>query len=76
MKLVGHEGYVVTEAGFGADIGIEKFINIKCRNSGLKPDVAVIVATIRALKLHGGGSPIESGILLNFKLVSFINYII
>ena len=46
--------YVVTEAGFGADLGAEKFLNIKCRKSGLIPDCAVIVATIRALKMHGG----------------------
>jgi formate--tetrahydrofolate ligase len=46
--------YVVTEAGFGADLGAEKFIDIKCRKSGLRPDAAVIVATIRALKYHGG----------------------
>ena len=46
--------YVITEAGFGADLGAEKFINIKCRKSGLKPDCVVIVATIRALKMHGG----------------------
>lgn len=46
--------YVVTEAGFGADLGAEKFIDIKCRLSGLKPDAVVIVATARALKLHGG----------------------
>ncbi|QQL45219.1 formate--tetrahydrofolate ligase [Sulfuriroseicoccus oceanibius] len=46
--------YVVTEAGFGADLGAEKFVNIKCRKSGLRPDVAVVVATIRALKYHGG----------------------
>ncbi len=46
--------YVVTEAGFGADLGAEKFFNIKCRKAGLKPDAAVIVATIRALKMHGG----------------------
>ncbi len=46
--------YVVTEAGFGADLGAEKFIDIKCRKSGLKPDAVVIVATIRALKYHGG----------------------
>ncbi len=45
---------VVTEAGFGADLGAEKFLNIKCRQSGLKPDAAVIVATVRALKMHGG----------------------
>jgi formate--tetrahydrofolate ligase len=46
--------YVVTEAGFGADLGAEKFFNIKCRKSGLRPDTAVIVATVRALKMHGG----------------------
>jgi formate--tetrahydrofolate ligase len=47
--------YVVTESGFGADLGAEKFMNIKCRYSGLKPSAAVIVATVRALKMHGGG---------------------
>lgn len=46
--------YVVTEAGFGADLGAEKFIDIKCRQSGIRPDVAVVVATLRALKYHGG----------------------
>lgn len=46
--------YVVTESGFGADCGAEKFMNIKCRYSGLKPDAVVIVATVRALKMHGG----------------------
>lgn len=46
--------YVVTESGFGADIGFEKFWNLKCRHSGIKPDAAVIVATVRALKCHGG----------------------
>ena len=46
--------YVVTEAGFGADLGAEKFFDIKCRKAGLKPDAAVIVATVRALKFHGG----------------------
>ncbi len=46
--------YVVTEAGFGADLGAEKFFDIKCRSAGLEPDAAVIVATIRALKMHGG----------------------
>src|SRR5437879_12265005 len=51
MKLV---DYVVTESGFGADLGAEKFIDIKCRMSGLRPNATVIVATIRALKYHGG----------------------
>jgi formate--tetrahydrofolate ligase len=46
--------YVVTEAGFGADLGAEKFVDIKCRKSGLRPDACVIVATVRALKYHGG----------------------
>uniref|UniRef100_A0A671XDR0 C-1-tetrahydrofolate synthase, cytoplasmic n=1 Tax=Sparus aurata TaxID=8175 RepID=A0A671XDR0_SPAAU len=55
LKLVGPEGFVVTEAGFGADIGMEKFFNIKCRYSGLRPHVVVLVATVRALKMHGGG---------------------
>ena len=49
--------YVVTEAGFGADLGAEKFIDIKCRKSGLRPDAVVIVATLRALKHHGGVAP-------------------
>ena len=51
--------YVVTEAGFGADLGAEKFLDIKCRKSNLKPDCVVIVATIRALKMHGGLSKDE-----------------
>src|SRR5437867_8952876 len=51
MKLA---DYVVTEAGFGADLGAEKFIDIKCRKSGLRPSAAVIVGTVRALKYHGG----------------------
>ncbi len=46
--------YVVTEAGFGADLGAEKFVNIKCRKAGIKPDVAVIVATVRSMKMNGG----------------------
>ena len=53
LKLVGPSGFVITEAGFGADIGMEKFCNIKCRASQLIPDAVVIVATIRALKTHG-----------------------
>ena len=52
---------MVTEAGFGADIGCEKFFDIKTRASGLKPDCAVIVATVRALKTHGGGPPVVAG---------------
>ena len=61
LKLVGESGFVVTEAGFGADIGLEKFVNIKCRASGLLPDAAVLVATVRALKMHGGGPPVTAG---------------
>jgi formate--tetrahydrofolate ligase len=53
--------YHVTESGFGADIGFEKFWNIKCRLSGLKPNCAVIVATVRALKMHGGGPKVVPG---------------
>lgn len=53
--------YVVTESGFGADIGMEKFFGIKCRYSGLKPDAVVLVATIRALKMHGGGPRVIPG---------------
>lgn len=49
-----HADYVVTEGGFGADLGAEKFIDIKCRTAGLEPDAVVVVATIRALKMHGG----------------------
>lgn len=51
--------YVVTEAGFGADLGAEKFLDIKCRTAGLKPDAVVIVATVRALKMHGGSKKME-----------------
>jgi len=61
LKLVGPDGYVLTEAGFGADMGFEKFCNIKCRYSGLTPDAAVLVATIRALKMHGGGPKVVAG---------------
>ena len=61
LKLVGTEGFCVTEAGFGADIGMEKFFNIKCRYSGLVPQCATIVATVRALKMHGGGPEVKAG---------------
>ena len=53
--------YTVTEAGFGADLGAEKFLDIKCRAAGLRPDAAVIVATVRALKMHGGADRSELG---------------
>ncbi|KAJ6502545.1 formate--tetrahydrofolate ligase-domain-containing protein [Mycena sanguinolenta] len=69
LKLAGTEegdspdrvGYVLTEGGFGADMGMEKFCNIKCRVSGLTPDGVVIVATTRALKMHGGGPDVTPG---------------
>src|SRR6202451_2567008 len=61
LKLVGPGGYVLTESGFGADMGMEKFFNIKCRYSGLVPDCVVLVATIRALKMHGGGPKVVAG---------------
>ncbi|KAF8212232.1 C-1-tetrahydrofolate synthase [Mycena galopus ATCC 62051] len=69
LKLAGTEegdsadrvGYVLTEGGFGADMGMEKFCNIKCRVSGLNPDATVIVATTRALKMHGGGPDVTPG---------------
>ena len=57
--------YHVTESGFGADIGFEKFWNVKCRYSGLKPHVAVLTTTIRALKMHGGGPKVVPGLPLD-----------
>jgi len=57
--------YLVTESGFGADIGFEKFWNLKCRFSGLKPSAVVVVATIRALKMHGGGPTVKPGVPLD-----------
>jgi formate--tetrahydrofolate ligase len=61
--LIGIHGgdFLVTEAGFGADMGAERFFNIKCRNSGLKPDAAVLVATVRALKVHSGRYQVKAG---------------
>ena len=53
--------YVITESGFGADMGMEKFMDIKCRTSGLTPDCVVLVATVRALKTHGGGPRVVAG---------------
>jgi formyltetrahydrofolate synthetase len=53
--------YVITESGFGADVGMEKFFGIKCRYSGLIPQVVVLVATVRALKMHGGGPKVVAG---------------
>ncbi|MEK9140683.1 MAG: formate--tetrahydrofolate ligase [Nitrospirota bacterium] len=60
--------FVVTETGFGSDLGAEKFFNIKCRASGLTPAVAVVVATLRALKLHGGGGVAKAGVVLPLSL--------
>ncbi|KAL3875174.1 hypothetical protein ACJMK2_038102 [Sinanodonta woodiana] len=64
LKLVGENGFVVTEAGFGADIGMEKFFNIKCRYSGLVPSAVCLVATVRAIKTHGGGPTVTAGLPL------------
>jgi methylenetetrahydrofolate dehydrogenase (NADP+)/methenyltetrahydrofolate cyclohydrolase/formyltetrahydrofolate synthetase/formate--tetrahydrofolate ligase len=61
LLAVRYSDYVVTESGFGADMGMEKFFDIKCRTSGLKPDTVVIVATVRALKSHGGGPQVVPG---------------
>jgi len=61
LKLMGEDGYVVTESGFGADCGMEKFFNIKCRVSGLVPNCVVLVCTVRALKMHGGGPKVVAG---------------
>ncbi|HJS20966.1 MAG TPA: formate--tetrahydrofolate ligase [Anaerolineales bacterium] len=61
LKLVGKDGFVITESGFGADIGMEKFFDIKCRYSNLIPQVVVLVATVRALKMHGGGPKVVAG---------------
>jgi formate--tetrahydrofolate ligase len=57
--------YHITESGFGADIGFEKFWNVKCRYSGLKPHVSVLTSTIRALKMHGGGPKVVAGLPLD-----------
>jgi formyltetrahydrofolate synthetase len=62
--------YHVTESGFGADIGFEKFWNLKCRMSGLVPNAVVIVATIRALKMHGGGPRVQAGVPLSHEYVT------
>jgi formate--tetrahydrofolate ligase len=61
--------YLVTESGFGADIGFEKFWNLKCRMSGLTPNAVVIVATIRALKMHGGGPTVKPGVPLSDEYI-------
>jgi len=59
--------YVITESGFGADMGMEKFFNIKCRYSGLIPSAVVLVATVRALKMHGGGPVVSAGKPLDYS---------
>src|SRR5204862_8270013 len=65
-----HFDYVVSEAGFGADMGAEKFLNIKCRVSGLVPDVAVLVATVRGIKAHSGRFTLKAGSPLPPELLS------
>uniref|UniRef100_A0AC35UAU5 C-1-tetrahydrofolate synthase, cytoplasmic n=1 Tax=Rhabditophanes sp. KR3021 TaxID=114890 RepID=A0AC35UAU5_9BILA len=69
LKLIGEDGYVVTEAGFGFDLGGEKFFDIKCRHSGLKPNCVVLVATVRALKSHYGAE-IVAGTALPFEYLN------
>ncbi len=61
LKLMGPDGYVVTESGFGADCGMEKFFDVKCRYSGLIPNCVVLVCSVRALKMHGGGPEVIPG---------------
>lgn len=74
LKLVGKDGFVVTEAGFGADIGMEKFFNIKCRYSKLVPNCVVLVASIRALKLHGGGPKVNPGTPLSIEYSTEVRF--
>ncbi|MFA5794130.1 MAG: formate--tetrahydrofolate ligase [Candidatus Brocadiia bacterium] len=69
MMAIRLSDYVVTESGFGADMGAEKFFNIKCRVSGLKPSCAVVVASVRALKMHGGAGKVVAGRPLPAELV-------
>ncbi|XP_043501518.1 C-1-tetrahydrofolate synthase, cytoplasmic isoform X1 [Polistes fuscatus] len=69
LKLVGPNGIVVTEAGFGSDIGMEKFFDIKCRTSGLVPNAVVLVTTVRALKMHGGGPVVNPGTALKKEYI-------
>ena len=64
----------MTEAGFGADIGMEKFFNIKCRYSGLEPSVVVLVTTVRALKMHGGGPTVTAGIPLPAEYLQEVDF--
>lgn len=69
LKLVGPDGIVVTEAGFGSDIGMEKFFDIKCRTSKHIPSAVVLVTTVRALKMHGGGPTVTPGAPLQKEYV-------
>ena len=62
LKLAGKDGIVITEAGGGAHMGLEKFVGIKSRVSGLMPNAAVMVVTTRALKMHGGGPKVKNSI--------------
>ena len=64
----------MTEAGFGADIGMEKFFNIKCRYSGLRPSVVVLVTTVRALKMHGGGPAVAAGVPLPAEYLQEVTF--
>ena len=82
LKLVGkpkysdenaESGYVVTEAGFDFTMGGERFFNIKCRASGLSPNAVVLVATVRALKLHGGAPDVKPGQTLPAEYLSLIH---
>lgn len=66
--------YVVTESGFGADCGCEKFMNIKCRISGLVPDLVILTCTVRALKMHGGAFPVVAGKPMDAELVKKENF--
>lgn len=66
--------HTVTEAGFGADIGMEKFFDIKCRYSGLVPHAVVLVATVRALKMHGGGPTVTAGAPLPNEYTTEVRY--
>lgn len=70
LKLVGQDGFCITEAGFGSDIGMEKFFDIKCRTSEKVPDAVVLVTTVRALKMHGGGPAVTPGTPLKSEYTS------
>ena len=61
LKLVGTNGFVVTEAGFGSEVGLEKFIHLKCRLGNIRPAAFIPLATVRTLKMHGGIPPVVAG---------------